>query len=54
MKLFKIYHWSVKRPKVMKKIHTSERDGEGAENYVRESKIENEDVPGVGLDIVDD
>ena len=51
--MFCNYHWSVKRPKVMKKIHTRERDCEGTENYVRESKIENEYVPGIGLDIVD-
>ena len=38
----------------MQKIHTSERYGERAENDVRDGKIENEDVPGIGLDVVDD
>ena len=38
----------------MKDIHTSERDGDHTENNVWECKIENEDVPGIGLDIVDD
>ena len=38
----------------MEKIHASERNCERTENNVRDGKIEDEDVPGIGLDIVDD
>ena len=49
-----IYQVNVDRPEEMKQVETGEWDGEEAEDDIGEGKVEDEDVPGVGLNMVGD
>ena len=49
---FLSYHGGADWPEEVKEVHAGEWHGEQAEDHIRHGQVEDEDVPGVGLDIV--